>query len=292
MAGDQQNHLEPVKTYPPWVGVVLSFFISGTSHFLSGKKAIGITWFFAVLFSVLFAVWCLTSSLVPGDLAGLIAWIASIYLSILMLVKSYRPIPRLRFPVWCGYILIAAFINLFLLDGIHFFFRPYKMPTGSMSPTIHGQLRQSDGTTNSGDHFIVESYAYWLVKPSRGDVVAFETKGISPLLLDNQIFLKRVIGIPGDVLSIQDGHLLNHGQPVTEPPSLAKLAILNSSVGTQPYLANATDTFVVSNNCYFVVGDNTTNSFDSRYWGALPEINIIGKVSKIYWPLNHAGNVQ
>jgi signal peptidase I len=280
---------ESFKTYPPWVGVVLSFFVYGTSHFLSGKRVIGITWFFAVNFSCLFAVWCLASSLVPGDIPGLIALIASISLWILMLVKSYRPIPRLKFSAWCGYILIVALINLFSLDGIHVFFRPFKMVTGSMSPTIHGLSREPDGTTNSGDRVFVEYYAYWLAKPSRGDVVVFRTKGISPSLPDNQI--KRVIGIPGDVLSIRDGHLFNDNKRITKPSVLANLVVINPPI-SQPYLATSNDIFKVPSEQYFVIGDNTGNSFDSRFWGTVPRTNIVGKVSKIYWPLNHAGNVQ
>lgn len=198
---------------------------------------------------------------------------------------------RLKFSVWCGYILVAAFINLFLIDGIHVFFHPFNMPTGSMSPTIHGRSRQSDGTTNNGDHFFVERYAYWLAEPSRGDVIAFKTTGISPSLPENQIYLKRVIGIPGDVLSIRDGHLFNDNKRITEPSVLANLVIINPPV-SQQYLATSNDIFKVPDGQYFVIGDNTGNSFDSRFWGTVPRTNIIGKVSKIYWPLNHAGNVQ
>ena len=291
MTGDQQNEQEPVKTYRPWVGVVLSLFISGTSQFLVGKKLAGITWFLAILFSGLFVVWCLTSSLVPGDLPGEIAWFFSISLWIVMLVKSYQPVPRLRRSAWCGYILFVVFVHLFLIDGIRVFFRPFDMPTDSMSPTIHGGSRQPDGTTKGGDHFIVERYAFWFKKPSRGDIVAFKTDGVSPLLPAGQFFLKRVVGVPGDILSIRDGHLFNRDTQILEPAALQKLKIINPPVGNQPYLATSNDTFKVSEGQYFVIGDNTVNSFDSRFWGTVPEINIIGKVSKIWWPLNHAGNI-
>jgi signal peptidase I len=290
MTGDQQNGQEPVKAYRPWVGVVLSLIVSGTSQFLAGKKRLGISWFLAVLFSGLLVVWCLTSSLMPGDLPAVIAWLFSITLWIVMLVKSCQPIPRLRLSVWCGYILFAVLVNLFLIDGIRVFFRPFDMPTGSMSPTIHGKSRQPDGTTIGGDHFIVERYAYWFKKPSRGDVIAFKAEGIS-LLQSDQIYLKRIVGIPGDVLSVRNGHLFNGDKPITEPAVLAKLVIINPPVN-QPYLASSNDIFKVTDGQYFVIGDNTTNSLDSRFWGTVPGINIIGKVSKIWWPLDHAGNIQ
>jgi signal peptidase I len=111
-------------------------------------------------------------------------------------------------------------------------------------------------------------------------------------LPENEFYIKRIIGVPGDVISIKDGHLFNHDQLVTEPLALAKLLILNPQVGSLNYLVTAADVFTVPNDCYFVVGDNTTNSFDSRFWGAVPEKNIIGRASKIYWPLNRACKIQ
>jgi signal peptidase I len=291
MTGDSQNENAPVRAYQPWVGVVLSLFVSGAAHFLAGQKLAGVRWFSAILFSGLVAVWCLASTLIPGDLPGLFAWIVGMTLWIVMLVKSYRPVPRLKFSAWCGYILSAALIHLFLFDGIHVFFRPFTMPTGSMSPTIHGKSRQSDGTTNNGDHLFVEMYAYWFKPPCRGDVIAFKTKGLSPLLPGDQIYLKRIAGIPGDTLSVRNGHLFNGDRQITEPPALAKLVVINPPV-SQPYLANSNDIFKVPDGRYFVIGDNTGNSFDSRFWGTVPKTNIIGKASKIYWPLNHVGNVQ
>ena len=292
MTGDQINQLEPVKTYRPWVGVLLSVVVPGASQFLAGQKLVGIVWFLAVLFSGLFVVWCLASPLVPGDLPGLIFWLLSMVLWMVMLVRSYQPIRRLRFSGWAVFISLAVFVHIFLLRGIHVFFRPCTMPTASMFPTIHGETKQSDGTTISGDHFFVEGYAYWLKKPSRGDVIAFKTVDISPLLPADQIYLKRVVGVPGDVLSIRNGHLFNRDQQILEPAALAKLIVTNPPVGNQPYLAASNDTFKVPEGQYFVIGDNTGNSFDSRFWGTVPEINIIGKVSKIYWPLKRAGKIQ
>jgi signal peptidase I len=288
MTDGKQN--ESVKTCRPWVGVVLSFFIIGTSQFLAGEKFIGIGWFVIIGLLSFGSVFCLASPSIPGDMPAFIFFAITFVLWIIMLVKSYRPIPRFRWIGWMG------FIFLFLILSVAFdpeiFVRPFKVPTGSMSPTLLGNAKRPDGTIVLGDRIFVEKYVYWFSKPERENIVAFKTGGVSPMLPENEFFVKRIIGISGDILSIQDGYLFNRGQPVTEPPSLAKLAILNTPVGTQSYLAKAMDTFVVSNDCYFVVGDNTTNSFDSRQWGALPKINIIGKASKIYWPLDRAAKIQ
>jgi signal peptidase I len=162
-----------------------------------------------------------------------------------------------------------------------------------MLPTIHGDSLRANGTKKRGDHFYVEKYAYWFKKPARGDIIAFKVVGISPRLPGNEIYLKRIAGVPGDVLSIRDGHFFNGDEPVTEPVALATLVITNPPIPIpQPYLVHSNDIFKVPAGQYFVIGDNTANSYDSRYWGTVPETNIIGKVSKIYWPLSHAGIVQ
>lgn len=293
MTDDKQN--EPVKTFRPWVGVLLSLFIAGSSQFLAGEKLIGITWFTGILFLKIAGMFCLASSFVPGDIPAFMLFAIACMLWIIMLVKSYRPIPRFHRVGWIYFVILFLFLSETLYCGIKVFIRPFKMPTASMSPTLEGNRKQADGTTIGGDHIFTEEYAYWLNKPQRGDIVVFKTSGLSTSLPENEFYIKRVIGIPGDVLSVQDGHLFNHGQRVTEPVLLANLVILSpgqSQLFSQPYLAKATDTFVVSNDCYFVLGDNTTNSFDSRFWGPVPEKNIFGRVSKIYWPLNRVGKIR
>ena len=295
MKADDQNQAESVKTYRPWVGVVLSFFVPGASQFLSGKRANGVVWFLAMEILGTGSLWCLASPVVPGKFTAFILAGAYLVLWIVMLVKSYRPVPRFRRFGWISFFLVALLINGLDYQGTDHFIRPFFMPTASMSPTLQGNTKRPDGTTARGDRIFVEGYAYWFSKPQCGDIIVFKTTGISSALPENELYVKRIIGVPGDVLSIQDGHLLNHGQRVTEPVSLANLAILSPGQGqlfSQLYLANATDTFAVTNDCYFVVGDNTANSFDSRFWGPVPEKNIIGRVSKIYWPLSRAGRIQ
>jgi signal peptidase I len=215
-----------------------------------------------------------------------------------MLVKSYRPLPRFRWFGWILFIFLVLLIQGTVYRGIHVFSRPFKMPTSSMSPTIQGSTKRPDGTTVSGDRIFVEEYAYWFNKPQRGDIVVFETKGIPEnqrelyRIPPDEFYIKRVVGIPGDVLSIQNGHLYNHGQILRQPPILAKLEFSTRPFTGQTYLVNSTNNYAVPDGSYFVIGDNTTNSLDSRFWGAIPEKDIIGRISKIYWPLNRAGKVQ
>ena len=289
MADENRNRTETLKVYRPWVGVVLSFFISGLSQFLTGKKLNGIGWFFGLLLLSVGCSWCLMSPLVPGDLPALILWLVSDVFWIVMLIKSYRPVPRFHGFGWICFIFLSLFLPIALYLGEQLFMRPFTTPTRSMSPTIQAQ-----------DEVTVEGYAYWFSKPQRGDIIVFETKGISEdqrelfHIPSDEFYAKRIVGIPGDILSIQNGRLCNHNEIISEPTGLAKLKFVApiASPIYPIYLTNSLDTYKVPDGSYFLIGDNTTNSLDSRYFGAVDGSSIIGKVSKIYWPPNRVGRVQ
>lgn len=284
-----ENQNPEIKTYRSWVGVILSLLIPGTVQFLAGKKLLGLGLFGVIIFLQVAGMFCLASPLVPGDLPAFILFAASLVLWLVVLVKSCQPIPQLR---WRGWILFALLLTLSfsIFPAIKVFIAPFKIPTASMSPTIQGNQKLPDGTTVGGDHLFAEKYAYWFSQPKRGDIVVFKAAGLSPMLPENELYIKRVIGVPGDVLSVQYGQLYNHGQIMANPTIIARLHV--QATAGQNFLVEKDATFVVSNGCYFVVGDNSVNSLDSRHWGALPEANIIGKVSKIYWPLERAGKLQ
>ncbi len=307
MTTEIQSH-EPVKMYRPWVGVLLSFFIAGAGQFLAGKRLNGFCWLLLLFLLEITCVWCFVSPMVPSDIPGLVLFVVFFIFWVVMLVKSYRPVPRFR---WFGWIL---FIVLFLVskeeinEGFDSCLRAFKVPTNSMAPTICGGTMQPDKRTFVGsDRILVEEYAYWHRKPQRGDITIFRTTGIlqeqrdSYEILPNEYEVKRIAGVPGDVLSIREGHLYNHGQIVSEPAGLAKLDFPNLKMAQSNffenlfnsfYLTNSTIGYEVPNGTYFVIGDNTTNSLDSRYFGPIKAESIIGKVSKIFWPWNRVGKVQ
>jgi len=293
-----QTQIEPIKIYRPWVGVILSFLISGASQFLAGQRFQGVVWFATLSVFSFVCLLCLASPTVPGDFPAFALWIISVVLWITMIVKSYRPIPRFRWYGWMFFVFLALVLSEVTFYGFRSFVRPFKMPTSSMSPTIQGNTRRADGTTLGGDRIFVEGYAYWFSKPQRGDIVVFETKAIAEEqrtqfhLPSDEFYIKRVVGLPGDVLSIRNGQLNNHGQALTQPPILAKLVFPDRQYAIQTYLIDSNANFTVPDDSYFVVGDNTTNSLDSRFWGTIPQKGIIGRVSKIWWPLYRAGKVD
>jgi signal peptidase I len=283
---------EAPKCHRPWVGLLLSFLVTGSAQFFAGQRRTGVAWFLAIWLLQLTVVVCLASKQVPGVVPSAVVALVALGLWIVMLTKSWRPIPRISACGWAVFIPLVVILPIAsgLVSGA--FVHPFHIPTNSMAPTLLGQTIRPDGTKSSGDHLFCERYAYWFNKPRRGDVIVFETAGITPLP-PGQFFAMRVVGLPNDVLAVRNGKLLNHGKPVEEPAALSRLVISNYPMALPvTHLSADGDSFVVPSESYFVVGDNTVNSFDSRYWGPVPEKSIIGRISKIYWPLSRAGTVE
>jgi signal peptidase I len=141
-------------------------------------------------------------------------------------------------------------------------------------------------TIEPGDDFYSERISYHFRKPRRGDIVVFATKG-NPLIPESAsgaapIFIQRIIGLPGDTLEMHFGDLRVNGK---SDPALAERKIVPG-----PSYLNADGPPVhVPLDSYFVAGDNSPNSFDSRYWGFLPAKNIKGRAWLRYWPLSRFG---
>ncbi len=159
-------------------------------------------------------------------------------------------------------LVLAFFIRTFIAE-------PRYIPSDSMVPTLH-----------TGDRLVVEKISYRFNSPKLGDIVVFQPP---PELQrrgypQDQAFIKRVIGTPGDTLKIDDGQLYLNGKVlqedyIKEPPR-------------EP-LSSRT----VPQNQYFMMGDNRNDSNDSRYWGFLPKQNIIGKATFRFWPLDRIGAI-
>ena len=136
-----------------------------------------------------------------------------------------------------------------------------------------------------GNHVLMEGMTYLRRAPRRGDVVVFRTEGID-LAQPDTVYVKRVVGEPGDRLLLSDGKLFINDQ----------LMVLTNVAGPINYsslpLFGAQTNLTVPAGCYFVLGDNSLNSLDSRMWGCVPRGNIMGRISYCYWPLDRIGAVQ
>ena len=129
-----------------------------------------------------------------------------------------------------------------------------RVDGSSMLPTLH-----------DGEFVLVNKLAYRLGTPTRGDIIVFRSTTETDLDL-----IKRIIGVPGDHISVGDGHVSVNGKALDE-----------SYINEAP---NYSGSWEVPAGSLFVLGDNRNDSSDSHMWGFLPEKNIIGKALLIYWP--------
>lgn len=120
-------------------------------------------------------------------------------------------------------------------------------------------------TLQDGEYILVNRLAYKIGNPVRGDIVVFSFP-MDP----RQDLIKRVIGLPGESISVQDGKVMINGIPLEEPYIAA------------PPIYNGT--WEVPEGQLFVLGDNRNESKDSHEWGLLPMENVVGRAILIYWP--------
>ena len=155
-----------------------------------------------------------------------------------------------------------------------------------------------DGWVSSGDHLFVDRVSIHFRPLRRGEVFVFNTEGLyssrgTPLT--GYYYIKRLAGLPGDTLRIQDGPL--YIRPKNENtfrpaewfnPAFCK--VYSGQGGYQGHLGmgrlEENVEFTVPDDCCFALGDNTANSLDSRDWGPLPVKNIIGRACFVFWPIS------
>jgi signal peptidase I len=152
------------------------------------------------------------------------------------------------------------------------------------------------GTVVSGDHLFVNKLAWNFSRPRRGQVIVFSTQAISDLR-PGEHYIKRLVGMPGEAISIVPPDVRVDGQPLTEPRPIARIARREGAYAgyslapefdpaTRPVLCRPTDVIRLDSASYFVLGDNTGNSRDGRYWGAVPRANLVGPGLVVYWPFS------
>jgi len=156
------------------------------------------------------------------------------------------------------------------------------------------------GYVDTGDQVFVDKISYNFVKPHRGDVFVFRTNHILGIREDPEtgapFYIKRLAGLPGDTLQIRPPFLYIAGK-VAEGFGFKRVMEAKSSYRGYAlggnYLAEPNRTFLVPEHGYFAMGDNSYNSYDSRYWGPVPEDNLVGRGLFVYWPFNrHWGLIR
>ena len=266
-------------THRRWVGVLLSLLIAGAGIFLAGHRKAGLRWFLGLTALSLATVALAPLPTIPGLRVCVALASITIALTLWMLVLSFRAVPKLGMRGWLVFLLLAG-----LLGGLETLVADHlttggKVPTGSMEPTIV-----------PGDRLLVQTSAYWFAAPSREDLVVFRTDDLDHAgMPKDQYCVKRIVGLPGETLQITNGHLLINGRALQGPPALADHDFRSPFAAFPPRDTNA---YVVAADCFFVVGDNLTNSLDSRHFGPIPRRSILGRATKIYWPRSRAGDLR
>ncbi len=159
-------------------------------------------------------------------------------------------------------ILETVLLSVLLFLGINALTARVRVDGQSMLPTF-----------DSGEFIIVSKITYKLGEPEHGDIVVFHLPR-DP----DQDYIKRVIGLPGDVVSIHDGKVFLNDDELDEP-------YLNAPT-------NYTGDWAIAENSLFVLGDNRNNSSDSHSWGPVPMEYVIGKAVFVYWPVSSFGVIE
>lgn len=138
----------------------------------------------------------------------------------------------------------------------------------SMEPNLHNQ-----------ELILVDKWSYRFHEPGRGDVIVF----VAPPNR-SQDYVKRIIGLPGDLITIKDTTIFVNDKQLDEP-------YIDPKFQGNPYVNIAHITNMrIPPKTFFVLGDNRNGSSDSRDWGCVPEPNVIGRAALVYWPLGQDNN--
>lgn len=213
------------------------------------------------------------------------------------------------FPLLCVMFLLRSFL-----------FEPFKVPTGSMIPSIAiGDMMLVNKFKYGVRLPVLNSKVFDVSSPQRGDIMVFR---FPPK--PSQNYVKRVIGLPGDDISYLNKVLTVNGKVLTKIPqndyldtdTMAMSKQFEEVIGNKKhlllneenrpaYVAGAIE-FPKSEQCrytiegvrcivpaghYFMMGDNRDNSLDSRYWGFVPEANIVGKATFVWMNFSHLGRI-
>ena len=171
-------------------------------------------------------------------------------------MNTLRPASR----SWLRAGLETLFLALLLVLALRLIIEDFHVDGQSMEPSLHDQ-----------ELIIVNKAAYLFQPPARGEIIVFHYPR------DPRInYIKRIIALPGDIVSIVGETVIVNGIKLKEP-------YINRDKGESPYPPLIKR--IISPDSYFVLGDNRDNSSDSRYWGYVPREDIIGQALFVYWPM-------
>jgi signal peptidase I len=264
----------------PWLGVFLSQFIPGLGHLYFKQWLLGIL--FILLTGVIFVIAGRFANLTGYGIDDLMVGIWYGFAAYQTFFSAPNRAGRSSNTILP---LTAAIVVLIVLWPSAKMLRTYVfearyIPSGAMEPALQ-----------INDRLIINKLEYRFHEPQRGDIIVFNPPPVLRELGYKDAFIKRIVGLPGDRIEIKDGavfvnssHLKESYVNKAEPTSIDTC----SASGSPTFLANAQ---TIPQQQYLVLGDNRNNSFDGRCWGFVRRENIIGKVTKRFWPPQRVGAI-
>lgn len=170
---------------------------------------------------------------------------------------------------WIVTLVVAVFFVLAFEAEVA---KPYRIPSASMEPTLHCARPAEGCKAATSDRVIADRLAYRFHGPRRGDIVVFTAPSAAARACQaGGTFVKRVVGLPGERVEVRDGVVDVDGRALAEP--YVRFRDKRSAPAA-----------VVPPHAFYVLGDNRTDSDDSRNWGVLRESDVVGKALVGIWP--------
>ena len=271
----------------PLMGVLLSIVLPGLGQAYAGKIVRGVIALLAVTLPLAGLIWYFLQPGVKIGFLSLVPFLAVLALDALIITDSYIQVmkynaahdlksslsPRLTVLLVAGIASALLAVN-FVYLGVRVidktFVTSFIVPPDSMAPSIY-----------SGERVFVDIGASGKSDMKRGSVVVYR----SPIL-KRRVFIHRIVGLPGESVELKDHRVVINGVPIKES-WCARINYYNRGTFGQKKKP-----VIVPPDSYYVVGDASANSNDSRFQGFVPKSALIGRVFKIYYPFDRSGPVQ
>jgi signal peptidase I len=286
---------------PKWVGPIMAFMIPGSAHFLAGQRRTGILLYFAVAFFSLLPLFPLSVPGIGFFYGAIGLCILYILFFIGVLISSWRPTRRFGCLGWLLFIGAVLFLNnafdyAILKPGATFMktyvVESFAMNGQAMNPTLLAPTEHAPEVLHR-DKIIANKWLYRISDPQRGDIAIF--KVTDPRDGSQENWIMRVVGLPGETVDIESPYVLINGERLTEPAIFAKIASRQDGF-TGYYSAQELEggdevgsvplPLTLGPDEYFVLGDNSPRSIDSRFLGPILRQDITGKAIRIYYPFS------